>query len=138
LQGNVLELAIGIIIGGAFTNVVQSLVNDMITPPLGLLLGGVDFINLTIQMKNFVYPDQPAVVIRYGKFSQTILSLFIIAFILFLIVKGSTKLRELAKKKRKEGDVDETVPLTCSDEVKVLCEIRDLLSRQKTYVESIC
>jgi large conductance mechanosensitive channel len=68
LRGNVLDLAIGIIIGTAFTNVVKSLVDDIITPPFGLILGGVDFVNLTIKMKNFVYKDQPPVVIRYGKF----------------------------------------------------------------------
>ncbi len=68
LRGNFLDLAIGIIVGKAFTNVVQSLVDDIITPPFGLILGGVDFVNLTIKMKNFVYKDQPPVVIRYGKF----------------------------------------------------------------------
>ena len=86
LRGNVLDLAIGIIIGTAFTNVVQSLVDDIITPPFGLILGGVDFVNLTIKMKNFVYKDQPPVVIRYGKFIQTMISFFIVTMTVFSVI----------------------------------------------------
>ncbi|CAF0911432.1 unnamed protein product [Adineta ricciae] len=134
LRGNVLDLAIGIIIGTAFTNVVQSLVHDIITPPLGLVLGGVDFVNLTIQMKNFVYKNQPPVVIRYGKFIQTIISLLIMAFVLFFLIKAINQLHRLAIRKKEKA---ENKPLDhISDEVKVLREIRDLLARQTTTTYS--
>ncbi|CAF0890081.1 unnamed protein product [Rotaria sordida] len=128
LRGNVLDLAIGIIIGTAFTNVVQSLVDDIITPPFGLILGGVDFVNLTIKMKNFVYQDQPPVVIRYGKFIQTIISLIIVAFALFFIIKAINHLHKIAQRNKttSENDLENEV----TDEVKVLREIRDLLARQ--------
>ncbi|CAF2483405.1 unnamed protein product [Rotaria sp. Silwood2] len=130
LRGNVLDLAIGIIIGTAFTNVVQSLVDDIITPPLGLILGGVDFVNLTINMKNFVYEDQPPVVIRYGKFIQTIISLCIVALVLFFVIQGINKLHKIARRNKAttEDDLDNEV----DEEVKVLREIRDLLARQSS------
>ncbi len=132
LRGNVLDLAIGIIIGTAFVNVVQSLVDDIITPPLGLILGGVDFVNLTIKMKNFVYKKQPPVVIRYGKFLQTIMSLFIMAFALFFLIKGINKLHQITKRKKQN---EEMIELEITEEVKVLCEIRDLLAKQSSIVQ---
>ncbi|CAF2948465.1 unnamed protein product [Rotaria sp. Silwood2] len=131
LRGNVVDLAIGIIIGTAFTNVIQSLVDDIITPPLGLILGGVDFVNLTIKMKNFVYKNQPPVVIRYGKFIQTIISLFLMAFALFFVIKAINKLHRIATRKEQN---EESIQLETSEEVKVLCEIRDLLSKQSSTV----
>jgi large conductance mechanosensitive channel len=126
-----LDLAIGIVIGTAFTNVVQSLVDDVITPPLGLVLGGVDFANLTIKMKNFVYQDQPPVVIRYGKFIQAMISLSIVALALFCIMKVMNQLYKIAaKKKEKKGKTDSNIE--ASEEVKVLREIRDILARQSS------
>jgi large conductance mechanosensitive channel len=130
LQGNVLDLAIGIIIGTAFTNVVQSLVDDILTPPFGLLFDGVDFANLTIKMRNFVRPNQPPVVIRYGRFIQQIIYLLIVAFVLFFVVKFINKLRELAAKKKAERQHTELQEF--SEEVKVLREIRDLLAHKTT------
>ena len=130
LRGNVIDLAVGIIIGTAFTHVVQSLVDDIITPPLGLLLGGVDFVNLTFAMKNFIYRSQPAVVIRYGKFIQSVISLFIMALALFFVIKGVNQLHRLAKRKLQKGQSEEKIPLEINDELKVLCEIRDLLAKQ--------
>ncbi|CAF1131228.1 unnamed protein product [Rotaria sp. Silwood1] len=127
LRGNVVDLAIGIIIGTAFTNVVQSLVDDILTPPFGLILGGVDFVNLTIKMKNFVYKDQPPVVIRYGKFIQTIISLLIMAFALFFVIKGINKLRQITTKQKEEN-----IKIETNEEVKVLREIRDLLAKQSS------
>ncbi|CAF4294146.1 unnamed protein product, partial [Rotaria magnacalcarata] len=127
LRGNVIDLAIGIIIGTAFTAVVQSFVDDIITPPFGLILGGVDFVNLTAKMKNFVYKDQPPVVIRYGKFIQTLISLFIMAFALFFLITSVNKLHQLSLRKKQ---TEETIQLETSDEVKILCEIRDLLAKQ--------
>ena len=104
---------------------VQSFVDDIITPPFGLVLGGVDFANLTIKMKNFVYREQPPVVSRYGKFLQSIISLTIVAFALFFLIKGINRLHKLArgKKERNPNEVDE--------QVKVLREIRDLLLFQQ-------
>jgi len=128
LRGNVFDLAIGIIIGAAFTNVVQSLVNDIITPPLGLLIGGVDFANLTISIRNFVYKTQPPVVIRYGKFIQTLIYLVIVAFVIFFVMKLVNRLHRLAVKKKVE--LEKIVVKEESDEVKTLHEIRDLLARK--------
>jgi large conductance mechanosensitive channel len=121
-------LAIAIIIGNAFTNVVQSLVDDILTPPFGLFFDGVDFANLTINMRNFVRPNQPPVVIRYGRFIQQIIYLFIVALVLFFVVKFVNKLREMAAKKRAEEQNTELKE--SSDEVKVLKEIRDLLAHK--------
>lgn len=131
LRGNMLDLAIGIIIGTAFTNVVQSLVNDIITPPLGLLIGGVDFSDLTASIPNFVYKDRPPVVIRYGKFVQTLIYLLLVALVIFLLVKLINKLHKLAKKKK--VDVEKTAVKELSEEVKALHEIRDLLAGKKAF-----
>lgn len=133
LRGSVIDLAIGIIIGSAFTRVVQSLVDDILTPPFGLLLGGVDFVNLTIEMKNFVYQKQPPVVVRYGKFIQTIISLFLMALALFFVMKAVNHLHQLAKRQLKKSEKGETkILVEQTDEVKLLTEIRDLLARNGT------
>jgi large conductance mechanosensitive channel len=120
-------LAIGIIIGTAFTNVVQSLVDDILTPPFGLILGGVDFVNLTVKMKNFIYKDQPPVVIRYGKFIQAIISLLIVAFALFFVIKAINHLHKMSVRNKEKKEQNEA-----TEEVKVLREIRDLLARQSS------
>lgn len=122
-----IDLAIGIVLGTAFVHVIESFVADIITPPLGLVLGGTDFVNLTIKMKNFVYKNQPPVVVRYGKFLQTIFALLITALALFFIIKGVNKLHKLATRKQPE---EALIQLEAQDQVKVLCEIRDLLARQ--------
>jgi large conductance mechanosensitive channel len=126
LQGNAFDLAIGIIIGNAFNNVVQSLVNDIITPPFGLIFDGVDFSNLTIKMRNFVHSDQPPVLIRYGRFIQTIIYLLIVAFVLFLIVKSINKLHRLAAMRKVEHQSTELEEP--NEELQVLKDIRDLLA----------
>jgi large conductance mechanosensitive channel len=123
-----LDLAIGIVVGTAFSNVVTSLVDDIITPPFGLLLGGVDFVNLTAKIPNFVYPDQPPVVIRYGKFIQQIIYLLIVALALFFIMKLVNRLQQMAAKRKVQ--IEKTAVKEFSDEVKVLHEIRDLLARK--------
>lgn len=115
------------------TNVIQSFVDDIITPPLGLALGGVDFVNLTIKMKNFVYKDQPPVVIRYGKFIQTIISLSIVAFALFFLIKAINQLRQLTRRNKQK---EESIELEASDEVKILREIRDLLAQQSSIINT--
>jgi large conductance mechanosensitive channel len=122
-----LDLAVGIIIGTAFQNVVKSLVDDIITPPFGLIFDGVDFSNLTIKMRNFVHKDQPPVVIRYGIFIQQVLHLLIVALALFFIVKLINKLHKIAAHNRESM----AVASEPSEEVKVLREIRDLIAANK-------
>jgi large conductance mechanosensitive channel len=94
---------------------------------LGLVLGGVDFVNLTIKMKNFVYKNQPPVVIRYGKFIQAVISLIIVAFALFFIIKGINQLYKIGAKNKEKTKTESVIE--ASEEVKVLREIRDLLAR---------
>ncbi len=131
MQGNILDLAIGIIIGTAFQNVVKSLVDDIITPPFGLIFDGVDFSNLTIKMPNFVHKGQPPVVIRYGLFIQQIIHLLVLAFALFGIVKLISRLRRIAAQNRQRAEANEPTqpsePPEPSEEVKLLRNIRDLL-----------
>ncbi|CAF1565564.1 unnamed protein product [Adineta ricciae] len=128
LRGNIFDLAIGIIIGTAFQNVVKSLVDDILTPPFGLIFDGVDFSNLTIPMRNFLRKDQPPVVIRYGLFLQQIIHLFIIALILFFIMKFIKRIREAAHRQRQaENSSNEPFISPIDEKLKVLCEIRDLL-----------
>ncbi len=92
MRGNVMDMAIGIIIGAAFGKIVSSLVADVIMPPIGLLLGGVDFSSLMVTLKQAV-GDTPAVTINYGKFINTVIDFIIIAFAIFMVVKGLNKLK---------------------------------------------
>ena len=104
LKGNALDMAVGIIIGAAFGTVVSSLVNDMVMPPIGMLLGHVDFSNLFVTLKEGLVPgpyasaeaakDAGAVTINYGLFINTIISFLIVSFSIFLVVKNFNKLRE--------------------------------------------
>lgn len=91
MRGSVVDLAIGVIIGAAFGKIVNSFVNDIMMPPIGALLGGVDFSNLVLK----VYPateTSPAVVIRYGSFINTVIDFSIIAFVIFMVIKAMNKL----------------------------------------------
>ena len=128
MRGNVFDLAVGIIIGTAFASVVKSLVDDIMIPSFGLLLGGGEFVNLTISIKNFIYTNQPLVVIRYGKFIQTIIYLLVVALVLFFLIKMVNKLHELAHKMKTEM----TLAAEFTEEIKVLHQIRDLLSHKKS------
>ncbi|HWS24551.1 MAG TPA: large-conductance mechanosensitive channel protein MscL [Anaerolineales bacterium] len=123
LKGNVVDLAVGIIIGTAFGNIITSLVGDIIMPPIGVLLGGVDFSDLVITVKEAV-GEAPAVVISYGVFIQTILDFTIIAFAIFLFVKAMNSL------KRNEKVTPVETPELSAQE-KLLTEIRDLLKEKK-------
>lgn len=105
------------------------MVDDVITPPFGLILGGVDFSNLTIKMKNFVYKNQPPVVIRYGKFIQALISLIIIAMALFFIIKGINQLHRITSKSKDKNQKSESL-IQVNEEVQVLREIRDILAQQ--------
>lgn len=93
VKGNAIDMAVGIVIGAAFGKIVTSLVNDVIMPPLGLLIGGVDFKNLCVTLKKAV-GDAPAVTLNYGLFVNTLLDFLIVAFAIFLVVKGINALRK--------------------------------------------
>jgi large conductance mechanosensitive channel len=123
VKGNVVDMAVGIIIGAAFGKIVSSIVGDVIMPPIGALLGGVDFTNLAITVKDGV-GTVPAVVIRYGKFIQTVIDFTIIAFAIFMIVKALNTL------KKKEEEAPKAPPAPTNEEV-LLTEIRDLLKDRK-------
>jgi len=121
IKGNMLDMAVGIIIGAAFGTVVQSLVNDVIMPPIGLLLGGVDFSELAIQVGT--NPEGEAVVIGIGLFLNSVIAFLIVAWVVFMIVRSFNKLK---RQQEAELDVPET-PTEPSAEEKLLAEIRDLL-----------
>jgi len=123
VKGNVVDMAVGIIIGAAFGKIVSSLVADVVTPPLGFLLGGVDFSNLAITLKAAA-GDAPAVVLSYGKFIQTVFDFTIVAFAIFMLIKGINRL------KRKEEEAP-AAPPEPSKEEQLLTEIRDLLKERK-------
>ncbi|HVY55769.1 MAG TPA: large-conductance mechanosensitive channel protein MscL [Thermodesulfobacteriota bacterium] len=130
MRGNVVDMAVGIIIGAAFGTIVQSLVNDMIMPPIGLLLGNVDFSNLFLILREGT-PAGPyatlqdaikagAVTINYGRFINTVISFLIVAFAVFLLVRSINKLRQ-------EKEAAPPAPPEPSSEEKLLTEIRDIL-----------
>jgi len=119
VRGNVVDMAVGIIIGAAFGKIVSSLVEDVIMPPLGVIIGGVDFTDLVITMKA-ASSGVPAVMLKYGKFIQTVFDFSIIAFAVFMLVKGVNAI------KRKEA-VATSVPSGPSREEVLLSEIRDIL-----------
>jgi len=123
LRGNVVDLAVGIIIGIAFGKIVSSLVNDVIMPPIGLLLGGLDFSNLMVTLKA-ASGTEPAVSLRYGMFINTVIDFVIVAFVIFLVVKGMNSL------KRKQEEKPAAPPEPPKQEV-LLTEIRDLLKKNK-------
>jgi len=118
VKGNVIDMAVGVIIGAAFGKIVSSLVGDVVMPPIGAILGGVDFSNLSIVVKEAV-EKKPAVLINYGKFLQTVIDFTIIAFVIFMAVKGINTF----KKKEAAAVV---LPAPTNQEV-LLSEIRDLL-----------
>jgi len=115
MKGNVVDMAVGIIIGAAFGKIVSSLVADVMMPPIGLLLGGIDFSNLSVSLAG-------GVTIRYGLFINTVIDFIIVAFAIFLMIKGinSLKRREEAKP---------SAPPVPSEEVVLLSQIRDLLKK---------
>ena len=98
VKGNAVDMAVGIIIGAAFGKVIGSLVNDVIMPPLGFLIGGVDFKNLKIVLKAATI-DAPAVSINYGQFINTTIDFLIVAFTIFLVIKGINSLKKTQTKK---------------------------------------
>jgi large conductance mechanosensitive channel len=97
VKGNAVDMAVGIIIGAAFGKIVSSLVSDVIMPPIGLLLGGADFSNLMVVMKAATI-DKPAVTLRYGQFINSLIDFLIVAFSIFMVVKGINTLKKAEKK----------------------------------------
>lgn len=129
MRGNVVDMAVGIIIGGAFGKIVSSVVADIIMPAVGILIGGVNFTDLKIVLKQAVMQGDkvitPAVTINYGNFIQVTLDFIIIAFAIFMMVKG---MNALNKKKTEEAPA---APPTPPADVQLLTEIRDLLKDKK-------
>lgn len=119
MRGNVTDMAVGIVIGVAFGKLVTSLVNDIIMPPIGLLLGGVDFSHLAVTLKAAT-GSGPAVTLRYGMLINTVFDFLIAAFAIFLVIKGMNAL----KRKQEEAPAASPAP---SIEERLLREIRDIL-----------
>lgn len=123
VKGNVVDMAVGIIIGAAFAKIVSSFVGDVVMPPIGVLLGGVDFSQLSIVVKEAV-DKKPPVLISYGKFIQTVVDFTIIAMAVFAAVKAINTL------KKKEAAAPEVPPAPTQQEI-LLSEIRDLLKSNR-------
>lgn len=130
MKGNVIDLAVGIIIGAAFGKIVSSVVNDIIMPPIGLLVGGINFTDIKIIMKDAINDPatgkviKEAVTLKVGSFLQTLVDFTIVAFSVFLMVKG---LNSLSKKK--EADAAPPPPPADTKDQELLAEIRDLLKK---------
>jgi large conductance mechanosensitive channel len=122
MKGNVVDMAVGIIIGAAFGKIVSSIVNDIIMPPLGLLIGGVNFTDLKFVMKAAV-DNKPAVTLNYGNFLQVVFDFLIVAFAVFMVIKAMN-----AAKKRQEAAAPAAPPAPTKDQI-LLTEIRDLLKK---------
>lgn len=131
VKGNVVDMAVGIIIGGAFGTIVKSLVSDILMPPIGLLMGGVDFTNIFLTLKGDSAPtlaaarQAGAVTMNIGLFINALIAFLIVAFALFIVVKGINKLKRQEEEKTK-------APATPPAQELLLGEIRDLLKAAKT------
>lgn len=123
-KGNVLDMAVGVIIGGAFSKIVSSLVNDVIMPLIGIIIGGHNFTNLSIKVGNAK--------IMYGSFLQNVVDFLIVAFCLFTVIKIINRF----KKKQEKNENKEKIK-TPSEEVMLLSEIRDLLKTDKTTKKKV-
>ena len=123
IKGNAVDMSVGIIIGAAFGKIVSSLVADVVMPPIGVLVGGVDFTNLAITIKE-ASGDAPAVMLKYGSFLQTVVDFTIIAFAIFLVIKLINQL------KKKQVEAPAPAPEPTKEEL-LLTEIRDLLKERK-------
>lgn len=128
MKGNVIDMAVGVVVGGAFGKIVTSLVNDLIMPAIGALIGGFDFTNLKVVLKRAVMEGEeivkPAVTLNYGNFIQETVDFLIIAFCIFLAIRG------IANMHRKKEEAP-AAPAPKPDDVLLLEEIRDLLKEKK-------
>lgn len=121
MRGNVVDMAVGIIIGAAFGKIISSLVGDVIMPPIGVLLGGVDFSNLSITIRQAT-KSEPSVILGYGKFINTVVDFIIIAFTIFIAIKAMNSLK-------KKQEAAPAAPPTPPADIQLLTEIRDLLKK---------
>src|ERR1700733_11544801 len=121
MKGNVIDLAVGVVIGAAFGKIVTALVADVIMPPFGLIIGGINFTDLAIRLG--VDPAGKPVLLKYGDFGQTILEFLIVAFVIFLLIKG------INPRKRPPPPAPVVAPPPTREEV-LLTEIRDLLAKR--------
>ena len=127
-RGNVVDMAVGVIIGSAFTKIVNSLVNDVIMPMLGVITGGVNFADL----KYVITPGTEEVVevaVKYGQFIQNIIDFLLIAIVVFVMVKMINKMRDAAKKKEEEKPAEPVAPPPTPEDILLLREIRDSLKK---------
>ena len=130
MRGNVVDMAVGIIIGAAFGKIVSSAVNDLIMPPIGLLLGGVDFSNLFINLGDTAHASLAAAeeagapIIKYGVFINTVLDFVIVAFAIFMAIRVMNRLQ------KEEEEAPPPAPPEPSNEEKLLTEIRDALKNR--------
>ena len=125
VKGNVVDIAVGLIVGAAFGKIVSSLVNDVVMPPIGLILGGVNFSDLAVMLKE-AEGEVAAVTINYGLFIQTLLDFVIVAFAIFMAIKAMNTLQRARE--------DDAVPAPAAppeptEEAKLLTEIRDLIAK---------
>ena len=125
-KGNVMDLAVGVIVGGAFQKIVTSLVNDIIMPIIGIIIGGHDFTSLTIKFKDAT--------IYYGTFLQNILDFLIVSFCIFIVIKLFNTIRDSADKKKKESNKEEIVIKKSNEEI-LLEEIRDLIKNCNNNID---
>lgn len=146
IKGNAMALAVGTIIGGAFSTITKSVTNDLIMPVVNIFLGGADFSEAKIQLPKmpWVEPTYETVVdatgaevvqevhnyLTYGNFISAVINFFILALVVFLIVKGINKLSEIGKKKEEEAPAEPPAPPAPSAEEVLLTEIRDLLKNK--------
>lgn len=135
-RGNVMDMAVGVIIGGAFTKIVNSVVSDIITPALGLLTGNVDFAELKVVLSDAVMEGETVIqeelAIRYGVFLDALINFLLIAICVFLMVKVINTIRNKAEalKKKEEEKAAEEAPAPAPDpQLELLTEIRDLLKK---------
>ena len=127
VKGNAIDMAVGVIIGGAFGKIVSSIVNDLIMPPIGWIIGGVNFTDLKLELPaNPLNEGGEPVCIAYGNFLQTCLDFLIVAFCVFMLVRAIMKITRRNKKQEEEKPAAPPEP---SEEVKLLREIRDALKK---------
>ena len=130
MRGNVMDMAVGVIIGAAFGKIITSLVNDVMMPPIGLLMGNMDFSNLFLNLSGGDYTSVAAAeaagapIVKYGDFINTVLDFTIVAFVIFMVIRSLNKL------KRKQEAAPPPAPPPPSAEVKLLTEIRDALQQR--------
>lgn len=133
VKGNVIDMAVGFIIGGAFKTIITSLVNDIVMPPIGMAMGGVSFKSLYIALNDKTYETMDAAmkagapIIKYGAFIQTIIDFLIVALAVFVMIKSVNKMSEMRKKEEEEAAAE--APAEPSEDIVLLREIRDSLKK---------